>query len=416
MKRLLISIAALLCVAAAWRAGHLHGERASGPLRSECYVWQRAWDEAVVTAVAGLPESFAGVAPLCAEISWNAAGQSSVARPALDFGALRASRRPVSAVLRIGPWEPSQDAQAIVCAVAREIVLHMRSADVEPSELQVDFDCAASRLGAYRTWLAALREAVRPLPVHPTVLPSWLDHREFAALAQESGAFILQVHATEKPRASAPETALCEVASARKWTEKAGQLGVPFRVALPTYTYRVAFDPAGALLAIEAEGQPRAWPWGTVVRAFRPDAAQMARLVDDWKRDRPATLTGLIWYRLPVSTDTMNWRSQTLAAVMQGRAPASDLRVKKSGAQPTDITLVNDGEAEENYPERIVAKCAGDIEAADGVGGYRAEISGDAVVFERLKEAASSTLAPGRQHPIGWVHAKSEIQLSILRQ
>ena len=127
MKRLLISIAAILCVAAAlaaaWRAGHLRGERASGPLGSECYVWQRAWDEAVVTAVAGLPESFAGVAPLCAEISWNAAGQSSVARPALDFEALRASRRPVSAVQRIGPREPSQDAQVIVCSVARENVI-----------------------------------------------------------------------------------------------------------------------------------------------------------------------------------------------------------------------------------------------------------------------------------------------------
>ncbi len=420
MRRLLLFISACLSVTAlgalAWRAGHSGGPRASGPLGSQCYVWQRTWDDAVIAAVAGLPDSISGLAPLCAEISWDAAGQSSVARPALNFEALRASRHPVSAVLRIGPRDPSPDAQATVCSIAKECVLQMRVGGIEPCELQVDFDCAAARLGGYRAWLAALRYALRPIPVHPTVLPSWLARREFAALARESGAFILQVHATEKPRVNAPETALCEAANARKWTELAGRIGVPFRVALPTYTYRVAFDPAGVLLAIEAEGQPHAWPRGTVLRAFRPDAVQMAKLVNDWTGDRPATLTGLLWYRLPVSTDTMNWRWPTLAAVMQGRTPGSDLRVEQSGAQPTDITLMNAGEAEAPYPARVLVTCASEIDAADAVGGYRAEISGNAVVFERSEEISPARILPGRRHPIGWVHAKSQIQISILNQ
>ena len=123
-----------------------------------------------------------------------------------------------------------------------------------------------------------------------------------------------------------PETALCDAANARRWVEQAGRLGVPFRVALPTYTDRIAFTADGKLLATEAEGATHAWPEGTVLRAFRPNAADLAALVGEWTKDRPASLTGLLWYRLPVSTDAQNWRWPTLAAVMQGRPPRHELR------------------------------------------------------------------------------------------
>ena len=43
---------------------------------------------------------------------------------------------------------------------------------------------APNQLDSYRVWLRAAR-AVRPLPVCPTTLPSWLARSQFAVLARE---------------------------------------------------------------------------------------------------------------------------------------------------------------------------------------------------------------------------------------
>ncbi len=389
--------------------------RMAGALPSSCYVWQRAWDDGTRSAVADARGKVAGLAPLCAEVSWSGDGSASTVWTGIDADALRATGLPVSAVLRIGPREPSPDAQSAVCGIAATLLTRLRAAGIEPVELQIDFDCPGRKLGAYCGWLSALRKCVQPLPVRPTVLPSWLSQSEFARLAHESGGFILQVHATEKPTIHAAESALCEASHARRWVEKAGEFDVPFRVALPTYTYRVAFAQDGALRGIEAEGEPRMWPRGTVLRAFRPNAAEMGALVDEWMRDRPASLQGLLWYRLPVAADTLNWRWPTLAAVMQGRAPKHALRLEHSGTPAVDIRLINDGEAEEELPAHIFAKCTGGIEASDGIGGYRVEAENHLVSFVRSDELKSATLRPGESHAIGWIRGSGVIDLNLVR-
>ena len=389
------------------------GERVAGPMPCAFYVWQRVWSAPVVAAVKTAPDWAGGMVPLGAEVAWRSDGSPDVAWPNVDFEALRLAGRTTGAVLRVGPCDASSSAAPMLCGIARELLARFRDGGVALTELQVDFDCVASQLEGYRAWLAALREAVAPVAVRPTVLPSWLDHPAFAALARESGGHILQVHATERPRIDAPETAMCEAERARVWVERAGRIGVPFRVALPTYTYLVGFAPGGKLLGILAEGEARVWPPGTVVRAFRPDAAQLAGLVEGWLKDRPASLTGVLWYRLPVATDTLNWRWQTLAAVAAGRAPRRELRVETSGTSPMDMTLVNAGEAEEPLPAEVVVTSGGAGAAADGVGGYRAEIRGRDVVFHRAPELAPLRLAPGTRHPLGWVRGASEMQIHV---
>ena len=406
---MIVAAAASLCYALLKADGVPRG---AGVLHSECYVWQRSWDDAVRDAVRTVPEAMRGLAPLCAEIAWSGEN-ATVAWPDVDLEALRSAGRPVTAVLRVGPREPKESVTAEVCKVAAEVVRRLRAGKVEPVELQIDFDCAESQLAGYRAWLAGLRSAVAPLPVLPTVLPSWLSRREFLKLARECGAYVLQVHATAVPRIDAAETTLCETEDARLWVEQAGKLGVPFRVALPTYTYRVAFAQSGKLLGIEAEGEPRAWPEGTVMRAFRPDAAKLAALIGDWNRDRPGCLTGLLWYRLPVATDSLNWRWPTLSAVMQGRAPSRGIRVEKSGVSPTDLVVFNDSEAEMALPPRIAVKAVTAVDGADGVGGYRAEASENSVVFLRDEALAPARIPPGARHAIGWVRAGSEMQIQI---
>jgi hypothetical protein len=382
---------------------------ASGPLTSACYVWQRSWDDAVKDAVASAPAAVGGFAPLCAEITWGGNGNAVTAWPTLDANALKKSGRPTSAVLRVSARSPTPEGDAQICRIAAEVLRRLRASGIDPTELQVDFDCAKTQLRGYRKSLEALRRTVGPLPVIPTALPSWLTSSEFAALAKESGAYILQVHATRRPSVDAPETALCEVDDARKWVEQAGRLGAPFRVALPTYAYRVAFAPNGRFLGIEAEGAPHVWPAEAILRIFRPDPVQVAALVHDWKIERPANLTGLLWYRLPVSTDTQNWRWPTLAAVLQGRAPRAELRVEKTGNSPTDLVLVNSGEADAPLPRRVVVTSAKAIQAADGIGGYRADISGSDVIFERAEELASTRIPPGSRRPMGWLRSGGDL-------
>jgi hypothetical protein len=184
-------------------------------------------------------------------------------------------------------------------------------------------------------------------------------------------------------------------------------------VARPTYTYVVGFAPSGKLLGILAEGEARVWPPGTVVRTFRPNATQLAALMAGWLKDRPASLTGVLWYRLPVATDSLNWRWPTLSAVAAGRAPRRALHVETSGTSPVAMTLVNVGEADEPLPSEVVVT-SGEADAeADGVGGYRAETRGRKVVFHRAPELAHLRLTPGTRHPLGWVRGASEIEIHV---
>ena len=374
--------------------------RAAGQLSHEFYVWQRAWTSPVVNAVNDTPPTVSGLAPLAAEVTWRN-GRAEVAWPQIDFAALRRRECHVSAVMRIAECQPGRPDE--VCAIARQIAHRFTAELPSLAELQVDFDCAQSQLAGYRGWLAALRAAVAPLPVRPTVLPSWLSATSFSELARESGGYILQVHATHRPRVDAPETALCDMRQAHEWVERAGKIGVPFRVALPTYTYVVAFAPDGNVLGIVAEGESPVWPEGTTLRAFRPDAAQIAALIAGWEKDRPAALRSVIWYRLPVSSDTLNWSWATLNAVLAGRAPRSDLRVEQTGVSPVDVTLFNAGEAEEAFPRELHVEA----DHGDAIGGYETEARRGEVVFQRTPGLEIARIRPGARHAIGWVHRQT---------
>ena len=41
------------------------------------------------------------------------------------------------------------------------------------------------------------------------------------------------------------------------------------------------------------------------------DPHAMADLVHHWQQSHPRSMTGLIWFRLPVASDRMNWRWET---------------------------------------------------------------------------------------------------------
>ncbi|HEX7182171.1 MAG TPA: hypothetical protein VF756_10035 [Thermoanaerobaculia bacterium] len=75
------------------------GDRASGPLPQEAYVWQRAWSADVRQSVA--QASNLALVALAAEVDLSHR-PSRISRPAIDFATLRAHSRPVGLAIRIG--------------------------------------------------------------------------------------------------------------------------------------------------------------------------------------------------------------------------------------------------------------------------------------------------------------------------
>jgi hypothetical protein len=133
---------------------------------------------------------------------------------------------------------------------------------------------------------------------------------------------------------------------ANRAVERAGRIGVPFRVALPTYGYLLAFDAVGKFLGLSAEGPRPNWPTNAQLREVYSDPIELATLVRQWTASRPAALRGVIWYRLPTIVDNFNWRWPTLGAILDSRVPREVLRVSARRVESglVEINLANEGE------------------------------------------------------------------------
>ena len=436
-QRLRLAVALLLAaaLAAAFAAFRRTVPRAAGPLPHETYVWQRDWSPAVKAAVdrassaeAGL--RLGGLVVLAAEVSWRG-GKPQTVRVAVDHDLLRRQPSPVGLALRVGPHAGRMGEADVtrLCELASSLVGEAREAGWSPAELQIDFDSAESKLGDYAAWAAAVRRRVAPLPVTITALPSWLGRGEFVDLARAAGGYVLQVHSFERPAGPDAGLTLCDPAAARRAVERAARIGVPFRVALPTYGYVVAFDRSGKFIGLSAEGPTPAWPADAVLREVRADPQVMADLVARWTADRPAALRGVIWYRLPTDGDALNWRWPTLAAVAQGRRPQSGLRAasRTPEAGLIEVDLVNDGDADAdpNVAVRVGWRGA-DLVAADGLGGFHpadpAAGSVDAAAREITLQPVPGRpvprLRPGERKAVGWIRltrpADTEVRIDVL--
>ncbi|MHC4648989.1 MAG: DUF3142 domain-containing protein [Planctomycetota bacterium] len=223
-------------------------EHSSGAMPHEVYVWQRHWGKPVAEAIKQAALQTSGFSVLAAEVNWKS-GRPNVVRVDIDYAILKSADRPVSLCLRIGPYSGGfgsrDEAAAFLCDIAACVIADAREAGLEPAELQIDYDCAESRLDEYRKLVGLLRDRVRPVSLTITALPCWLKRRVFARLARASDGYVLQVHSLERPVGPQAPISLCDAAATRRWVEQAGRIGVRFRVALPTYGYVVAFDRSG---------------------------------------------------------------------------------------------------------------------------------------------------------------------------
>ena len=404
-----------LCGLLAWRAlaGNLHAD----PLPHDVYVWQRAWNDSVRNAVAGSGTNFNRIVALAAEVTWKSQQPQTTLVP-LDAPALRASGRPIGLALRIGPSAgPFRSNDAVVMtltSLAHSLLATAASNDLTITELQLDFDCAESKLAGYQVWVETVRRRIAPTPLIITALPGWLRQPAFAQLAHACDGFVLQVHSLERPQSFHAAFTLCDPAAAIRAVELAGKIGRPFRVALPTYGYYVAFDAQDKFVGLAADGPAIKWPAGTQIREVRSDPVALAKMVMGWGTNHPAALQGFIWYRLPIENEILNWRFLTLGVVMSRRVPQADLKVESRSPEPelVEVFLRNEGSADFQNGIAIRVRARTRVVASDAVGGFGLEkLAGD---FSRL-HASQFLLRAGETRQIGWfrLNRKAEVELEI---
>lgn len=396
---------------------------AAPPLAQEVYVWQRAWKEPVREAVSEHGGSFSNIVALAAEVSWKN-GEPVVARIPLDFQVLASTKRTIGLALRVGafsgPFATNNSVARTLTSLASSLVSEAETNHIKLGELQLDFDCAESKLDGYRLWVETIRKQIAPVPLTITTLPSWLKQPSFQRLIAASDGYVLQVHSLEKPKSFDAPFTLCDPKAALAAVEKASSFGLPFRVALPTYGYVIAFSTNGQFVGLSAEGPAKSWPANAKLREVRSDPIALALLMQTLEAKQLPALRGIIWYRLPVSVDNLNWRWPTLNAIVNARLPREkvqpELRRVEDGL--VEIKLVNNGELDVAPPFVVAVSWPGArLVAGDGLRGFELVETGAAAGNFKMRSQASR-LSAGEQLTIGWLRFDKdvEVQLEIEKQ
>jgi hypothetical protein len=316
----------------------------------------------------------------------------------------------VGLAVRIAPYRGSFSPTAPAAQFLQQQISHLLSTLPTHSnsiaELQLDFDAAESQLDGYQQWIHALRPVMGEVPLVITALPSWLNQPEFRNLVQAADGFVLQVHSLSRPAHRDDPFSLCDPIASRKAVQKAARAGVPFRVALPTYSYLAAFDAQGHFLGASAEGPTPQRPPGTTYRELAADPTALSHLVREWSLARPTTLTGVIWYRLPLSSDRWNWRWPTLASVMKGEPPQSRVVAHLDASQPGlfELRLTQEGSADHTGP--ITARLRwshAPLLAHDAIRGFHTSPTPDGLSFHH----DTLRLRPGDSIVAGWLRLAS---------
>ena len=360
-------------------------------LPNDAYVWQRRWTPAVQEALAASADAVRTWRVLIAEMS--AGGKWIDARP--DARALAASQKPAVMVLRLDGRVDALNVDETVARIAATTVA-WRAAGVPLAGVEIDYDCATSKLAAYRGFLTALKNRLEPgTPLSITALPTWLNSPDLDALLKVPDESVLQVHAVLNPTQG-----LFDAKGAHAWISAfAGRTQRPWRIALPTYGSRVSWDDDGNIIAIESERPTLT----TASRASELVAAPaaMAAFAEQIRQDRPAGVAGLVWFRLPTALDERAWSLATWHAVLMRQALQAELKVfaqRATTAGTLDLVLSNTGNADTTLPFTI--RWDGVCRAADGINGYTLEQDNAGWYLRRARDGL---LRAGSLRPIGWI-------------
>lgn len=396
----------------------LEGPRSSGSVSHEAYVWQRDWSDSVIESVVQNGPEFNGLTILAAEVNWKE-NNPTIYRVTPDYEALQSINRPIGLAIRMGafrgPFDQSGAESDMLQGLAESLIKEATIHSLTISEVQLDFDCPESKLGDYTMWVTEVKKAIQPVPLGITALPSWLNQPQCERLFIAADRVVLQVHSIDRPDSINSDSMLCDPIKAKVAAEKMAEYGIPFRIALPTYTYLLAYDAKGELSGLSAEGPSPNWPQSFETRPLHANAILLSELVKDWIQDRPPNLKGLIWYRLPISNDRYNWRWKTLHALINGQDLTSRLEVRATSGQDGlyDLFLTNDGnlDFQDTMRVQIIWKKQRLI-ASDALSDFKvSSFTQKSVSLTAPKK--NWRLAPGETMPIGWIKLSAYEELDI---
>lgn len=389
-------------------------------LTTEVYVWQQVNTPAVGDAIRRGGPELDGFLLHAADVSFRG-DAPRITRFDAPWAAIAVTGESGGLVIRIphadGGLGSSPAHAATITDLIRSSIKSANAAGVVTPEVQVDYDCPESKLGSYVTFLRAVKAAFPDTPIVFTALPSWLRNSSFRELAHAADGYVLQVHSLTLPEAGDAKAVLCDVNAARAAIREAEKVGRPFRVALPTYQCVVLRDAQGKRVEVISEGAVPSLAEGLRAAPVTSDPLALADLVADLEAHHSRLLTGIIWYRLPVDTDRMNWSWSTFQAVSAGRQPVSRLEVTLTPDPRgfASVEIRNAGERPEPLPKLFnVTWKEGLFESADGLNGYQIDTpSAESVCRFRLVHAPLVDLPPGKTLVAGWVRVRSASSLHV---
>ena len=360
-------------------------------LPQDAYIWQRKWTPALRVAL----KQSADIVHAWRVLAAYSDDGGRLQAVAVDWKALKSSGRPVVAVVRINGQLARYNDDRLLGDLDN-LLSRWRQMDAPIAGLEIDHDCGVARLAAYAQFLARVRASLDPaIPLSITALPAWLSSPELAAVFAPASEVVLQVHMVQNPRAG-----LFDADQARRWIqEMSHRTDKPFRVALPAYGVRVTRREDGSMLAVESEEPLLAGGYSSSELVVSPE--DVSGLLRELERNPPASLIGIVWFRLPVAGDVRAWSPETWRAVVMGKPlqPRVEAIVEKSAIPGmNNIVLINQGDVDGGLPRTIDLPASCTI--ADGINGYTLAHSRSGLSIERQQDG----LLPGHQRRlIGWM-------------
>lgn len=245
-------------------------------------------------------------------------------------------------------------------ALAIQILDHLstvQKAGCRVFEIQLDYDCPTAKLPDYIIFLKVFRQELGGMKLSITALPDWYNQKkEVKALFDLVDYHVLQVHSLVFPKNTNETFTIFDKINVSHYVQQADSLNYPYYVSLPTYGYELKYGPSGEFIGLRAEDMG----FGGMMSGM----ASKTRVMTDMTAVRKAVIQlrlypskyrlGILWFRLPVKGDELNWPWETLLAIMEGKMPAIkvDAEFKKVEENLYEIWLHNRGDT--NVPGSVV--------------------------------------------------------------
>ena len=391
---------------------------ATNSLPQDVYIWQRDWNQPVRQALAEHASSFQEIIALKAEVTWRK-GQPQLVQVPLDYTALKDANVPVGLALRIGPYPgpfSSDDKAAVfLTGLASAMVAEAQAGGLKPCGLQMDFDCASSKLDGYRMWVEAIRATT--------------SHRCRAGQSPHcrTGSTNPRSHVSPQP----PMVTYCRCIPSKhpKAPTRHSRCAIPRRPAAPWIApedlacrFASPCQPTVTSSPSTTEGNFDVGlsPVKDQTRTGRP-MCRCAKYARTRSRSRSSCKSG--WTTAPPRCEASSgtgcrWRGDslnlhwpcTLAAMMAGHLPREQVHAAVRRVEPglVEISLVNDGDLDISSRLAVEVRWQNArLVAGDGLGGFDLADDGPSAVRFQT-DNKNSRLPAGEKKIIGWLRLSED--------